>query len=1244
MGGRKANGVPRRQPRRPFSKRKFVEPSMNVRPTAIEENGSVENHSVESDNSIQSSGSLNSTNFGDNLNILFSNIDGIRAKWSQLRSVSQHDHILCLNELNLAQSDTSLLTAKYDLGDTASIKSLDRVTYNKKGLRTPPKKKVSINGRDAWVPCTKKKGFGTAIVSKIPNLTRIQNYEGPYELVYATMKLNNLSGVVITGYRSPSSRCETEISGFYTAIDSIVTNTLAADNHDFVIFVGDDNASLASTSHYSRFAASQMLKVAEKFQMVDLIENINTRGDRQPDSCFAFFDAEKVEIEASALNGIVKSDHELLQISIRKSQIVAEIPKFKKIRKRVQCVSDENLNELLEDKFAAWYDKWYPKLNMADSAITDKAANAFVEVMHSVQSKCFKKRYKRVPARTRRLDTDLDIQILQIRAKISRLAFQIRRDSGQNLSARKKMLNLNTELKKVVHKAAKKLFQQDMATQENLERKNDTKFWDLTGAFLNKSAYQTSIDRDMTRDQISEKLDSVDKTFVNSDPDYTPDPECYTDIPEPPKKYNLNTDPELLITRIKSISRIQPFIKRNAETLATPICLLLKLIQKTDYFPSVFKTSRCSIIGKPPKERAIFALAPIPKILETIIKDAFDELKTEDGTFQMAYTKNRGTTSCNVITLQEVEMSDEPCLQTQQDLVKAFNSTKHETIIEQAQAKFGAGKLISSWITNRTYTFESPLLTETRGYDFNQGVPAGTLIGVECFLLFIATALKLTNKNTMLLWAALYADDTSPLVKSSNLVEFQEALDFSIDWARKNRINFHLTGSKAPTFLAYLKSDQVLPDSVASLNLAGIPIKRIDSDTVLGLRRNVRPIDPNTPISKTINKYGYECSWDLNKLKQIAYRFQHLRHDIVPEFMRKLVSSYFVGYLRFSSAVIYSRSSKSHINTARYYYCMAMAAALGLSTAEALNLSCCKHLAVKEDNRSYKLLLAQTGLPSIREMAALDSCSAIKQVSLIRPHWFIRSAPRVSRSKSDGTPKIVGVVKNCRGTLIHDLLILRDLYSEKYAPVRNELRKRKESIRNEYILKISNIPNGPSMNKEKHRLYCERKAMIARVDAPCVADFHLAKEQCTVKGSVDFWLAIRTFTLNSRFTFNCLDTRERCLNMKTPLKSLPSTTDTPSATETPRRNNTRQNEPARKRLRAVLGCDKWIGSKAYCRFCKELLDTDRENRKRKNFESHLLYFCKGIPGLGPLPRNNRVRPKDRMRRLAEISAVPDPGG
>ena len=104
--------------------------------------------------------------------------------------------------------------------------------------------------------------------------------------------------------------------------------------------------------------------------------------------------------------------------------------------------------------------------------------------------------------------------------------------------------------------------------------------------------------------------------------------------------------------------RIQKFVKRNADLLKHPLSLLMRMIQHTDHFPSVFKTSRCSIIGKPPKERAIFALAPIPKIIETIIKISFDDLKVEDGTFQMAYTKNRGTGCCNLITLQEVEMSD----------------------------------------------------------------------------------------------------------------------------------------------------------------------------------------------------------------------------------------------------------------------------------------------------------------------------------------------------------------------------------------------------------------------------------------------------------------------------------------------------------------------------------------------------------------------------------------------------------
>ena len=134
-------------------------------------------------------------------------------------------------------------------------------------------------------------------------------------------------------------------------------------------------------------------------------------------------------------------------------------------------------------------------------------------------------------------------------------------------------------------------------------------------------------------------------------------------------------------------------------------------------------------------------------------------------------------------------------------------------------------------------------------------MPTMTLIGVECFLLFIATASSLTNKNVLLLWAALYADDTSPLVKVSNLIDFQKALDFAMLWARKNNVRFHLNGDKAPTFIAYLKKGQVLHPSASSLNLDGVPFKRVFSEKILGLSRKVR--DPDHTPSRNIEKYGY---------------------------------------------------------------------------------------------------------------------------------------------------------------------------------------------------------------------------------------------------------------------------------------------------------------------------------------------------------------------------------------------------
>ena len=183
------------------------------------------------------------------------------------------------------------------------------------------------------------------------------------------------------------------------------------------------------------------------------------------------------------------------------------------------------------------------------------------------------------------------------------------------------------------------------------------------------------------------------------------------------------------------------------------------------------------------------------------------------------------------------------------------SSSKNTSIyVNLKLRKFGAGKLFKSWFLNRTYKYTSKFGTVIRGLNHNQGVPAGTLLGVESFLLFIATCSELTGKNVKLLWAALYADDTSPLIKASNLVDFQKALDWAMDWAQRNGCAFHLSGDKGPCYLAYLKKGHTFPAEFDSIKLGNAEIKRKEEETVLGLYRKVRPIDEKTKANNASRK------------------------------------------------------------------------------------------------------------------------------------------------------------------------------------------------------------------------------------------------------------------------------------------------------------------------------------------------------------------------------------------------------
>ena len=91
----------------------------------------------------------------------------------------------------------------------------------------------------------------------------------------------------------------------------------------------------------------------------------------------------------------------------------------------------------------------------------------------------------------------------------------------------------------------------------------------------------------------------------------------------------------------------------------------------------------------------------------------------------------------------------------------------------------------------------------------------------------------------------------------------------------------------------------------------------------------------------------------------------------------------------------------------------------------------------------------------------------------------------------------------------------------------------------------------------------------------------------------------------------------------------------PDVTLSPQKNHSRRRPP--KRALIVAPCDIWSGNKPFCRYCNSDLSVSSS-------ESHLLYQCTGIPNSIPLPKSSRRFPKGLMKRLAEISAVPDPGG
>ena len=305
--------------------------------------------------------------------------------------------------------------------------------------------------------------------------------------------------------------------------------------------------------------------------------------------------------------------------------------------------------------------------------------------------------------------------------------------------------------------------------------------------------------------------------------------------------------------------------------------------------------------------------------------------------------------------------------------------------------------------------------------------------------------------------------------------------------------------------------------------------------------------------------------------------------------------------------------------------------------------------------------------------------------------------------------KVDGVIPECYNTLIHDLFRLKLVYHSDYAPLRSQVIKQKDEVRSRYKKMLQKVDKKYKVAHDE--LVIKRAEEIMVIDTPYLERYYLARSFCSTDNKVNYTHLMRTFTLSSRLDFHCLDTLERVKNRKTPDRKPPknngdsvnnaglnfstpisrrtraSINKTPvslsisskrtngstpvinpkfvkmsvsdsqkrkEASKSPNKiaKSPKINKPNSKKSRRIINCERWVGDIAYCDFCNhELVLNINDDDGTFCFESHLLYACTAIPGLGPLPRNinssyyySRNRPRDIMRRLAEIGVPPDPGG
>ena len=286
-----------------------------------------------------------------------------------------------------------------------------------------------------------------------------------------------------------------------------------------------------------------------------------------------------------------------------------------------------------------------------------------------------------------------------------------------------------------------------------------------------------------------------------------------------PDRFDIDFNPtriEILLLKTNPNKAVGPdgihgkVLKNCAHCLSLPLSILFKLSYYTCSLPADWKITNVVPVHKKGSKSNVMNYRPISltslivKTQERIIRDELMLRCSNDiDSRQHGFLPRKSCCTQLIGYCDSLSLSLNENIRTDViyfDFAKAFDSVNHDIILKKLQTQFGINGFLLGYIRNYLIGRSQTVVlgnhtSSTR--PVTSGVPQGSILGPTLFVLFLNDITQGLSDNTNI---SMYADDTKiwrEILSEYDHNILQKDIDYLMDWAFRNCMNFHPAKCKA---------------------------------------------------------------------------------------------------------------------------------------------------------------------------------------------------------------------------------------------------------------------------------------------------------------------------------------------------------------------------------------------------------------------------------------------------------------